>query len=323
MPRKKREGSGVHPGSECQNVRGSLPSPPPDIDAICGAIIDLQVRRKFVVKTETKCTNSVTGLTARMCGFDANADESSRKKVQDRAARIVANALAEKAQSEDDAEVAAVIAAELETVRQMLQPLWIRRSEIEKEMQRLAKSLIEGNALGGFIAATPGFTAFCLAVIVGEAGNLSNYASVRRLWRRLGFGMAQGHEQHAYSTWRKHGGLTKEDWIAAGYKPSRLGEIYGVVTMPLAMHKKKNKYGLVYEARRLRTMQTHPEWYLDKDGKPKVDKTGKPSSQHAHNDALRIMTKALIADLWSAWRGSKKAMESFSRLAPAELIAAE
>jgi hypothetical protein len=48
-------------------------------------------------------------------------------------------------------------------------------------------------------------------------------------------------------------------------------------------------YRLAYDARRVRTSETHADW----------------TKLHSHNDALRIMTKKLIADLWSAWRQAK------------------
>jgi len=45
-------------------------------------------------------------------------------------------------------------------------------------------------------------------------------------------------------------------------------------------------YRPVYDARRARTAMTHPEW----------------SAGHSHNDALRIVSKAILKDLWLAAR---------------------
>jgi hypothetical protein len=49
--------------------------------------------------------------------------------------------------------------------------------------------------------------------------------------------------------------------------------------------KPKGPYGHVYVARREKMKLAHPD-------RPKA---------HAKADAMRIMTKALVADLWMAW----------------------
>lgn len=268
------------------------------LDDICGALKDMQVLRKFVIGTEIKLLNTVAALTARMCGYEDH-DEEGREKNWRRAQGIISRALGGKSPKDDDVEIVAVIDAELNMIRKALEPITVRRDEIEKEMCRLAKLL----PVQRFIAATPGFSLIGLAVVIGEAGSLSNYAKISRLWRRLGYGMAPGHEKHAYSTWRKKGGLTAEDWMKAGYAPRRLGQIVGVVSVPLMMFKRKNRYGEVYDRRRARTLITHPEWYIDKNGKQKVNpKTGEPSSDHAKVDAERIAMKSFIRHLWREWR---------------------
>lgn len=72
--------------------------------------------------------------------------------------------------------------------------------------------------------------------------------------------------------------------------------------------KPKGPYGEVYAKRRARTAETHPDW----------------TKAHSHKDALRIMTKALIADLWSAWRAARKGVDPSVSVPPAPLpMAAE
>jgi hypothetical protein len=147
-------------------------------------------------------------------------------------------------------------------------------------------------------------------VVIGETGDLSNYAGVRKVWKRLGLAVYEG---RAYSTWRRKGGLTAEEWTAAGYKPTRLAEIFSCVTEPMAKHqiesaeksntgfgRPKGKYGEVYVKRREQTLPLcdDPEY----------------TRAHAQRDALRIMTKALIADLWSAWKGSVTTLAEVPRV---------
>ena len=264
----------------------------PEIDAL----IELQVRRKFIIKMDIANTNMLKALVARMCGFDPNGDEADRKRLWNRASKIVSTVFAGKPQKPEDLAVSRAIAPEMEMMRLMLQPLWARRAEVEDEMERLAAELPVYDRLD-----IAGFKAIGLAVIIAEAGNLSNYSTVRKLWRRLGLGMAKGHEAHAYSTWRRAGGLSAEDWTLAGYSPKRLGQVFGVVTVPLFMSKARNRYGDVYARRRARTAITHPEW----------------TKGHSDNDARRVMTKALISDLWSEWRRSIGIVAEESSAAPA------
>lgn len=275
-----------------------------EVDAACRGIVALQVKRKTVIATEVAATNTMTSFVARLCGFDVKDDEASREKTFSRAKAIIKQTLLEKPQKPEDERVVEAAERELTMIRHMLMPVKMRRKEIEEEMELLAADLPVWQHF-----AVPSFKECGLAVIIGEAGNLSNYSTERKLWRRLGFGMAPGHEAHAYSTWRKAGGLNAEEWTRAGYSPQRLGQIYGVVTVPLIMHKSRSKYGEIYAKRRAHTQVTHPEWWVDKDGKPKLDKDGKPRSDHGKFDAGRVMTKALIADLWSAWRRSGSRMD--------------
>jgi hypothetical protein len=275
---------------------------PDELNRICRRIQEFQVHRKHAIKLENKCMNAIIAMAARYCGYDANAEESARKKLFGRAERIVSRGLKGKPQDEADLDVAKEIQGELEMIALMLPPLVSHRARIEGEMDALAEELPGGE----LIAATPGFSRHGLAIIVGEAGNLLNYPKKGHLWRRLGLGLMPGKGQHAFSTWRMKGGLNSEEWETAGYSPQRLAQVYGVVTEQLIKFKAKSKYGEVYARRRARTLITHPEWYLDKDGNQKISKdTGEPSSAHAAKDAARVMVKALLRDLWSEWRRAR------------------
>lgn len=274
------------------------------IEETVNFIILRQVMRKYVIKLEVANLNTTSSYIARLCGFDATEDEESRAKVWARAKGIVKTAFNEKDQKPEDKKVADAAKHELAMAREMMLPLTTRREEIETEMECAATTL----PVSKFLENVPGVKAIGLAVIIGEAGNLSNYSSIRKLWRRLGFGMAEGHEAHAYSTWRMKGGLTADDWTRAGYSPKRLGQIYGVISVPLNMHKAKGKYGVVYNKRRAQTLVSHPEWYLDKNGKQKLSPKGEPSSAHAMNDAIRIMTKSFLKDLYTEWNRSMQSV---------------
>jgi hypothetical protein len=261
---------------------------------ICMSLMEHQVERKFAIQMEAGIVQRISARIVRAIGGSGD-DEAARKAAWKRAERIVHRAVAKKPkpQEEADREVAAILRSHLEMTRQALGPVTAFRDSVEERMREFAKK----TPVTGTIEATPGFNLLGVAVIIGEAGDLNRYSTVRKLWRRLGLGMAPGHEAHAYSTW-KWLGLPADEWERAGYSPKRLGQIYGVVTVPLVMHKSKSRYGAIYEARRAHTAIMHP---TVTSAECKADPI-RWTPSHSAMDAGRVITKALIADLWSEWR---------------------
>jgi hypothetical protein len=274
---------------------------------------ELQVRRKFCIKAATKLRNSVGALARRALGWSLELSEAERKKIEARASTITATAIAGKEQSAANREVFEVIAPELVVVRLALEPLETRRNEIELQMKKLTRKLPAYD----FMQGVAGFGELGLAVLVGESGDLSNYSGVRKLWKRLGLAPYEG---KACSTWRMKGGLTADEWTTLGYKPTRLAEIYSCVTEPMAKHqiesakksetefgKPAGKYGEIYVKRR--------EQLAGVEGMTRG---------HAQKDALRIMTKALVFDLWRAWNGSDASLDAaMERVARSTTLAAD
>jgi hypothetical protein len=179
-----------------------------------------------------------------------------------------------------------------------------------KEMAKLAALLPVWESFGKAIR---GFGEVSLAVIVAEAGDLSDYDSDAKLWKRMGLAPGQN---------RVPPGLSREDrakaWITRGYSPKRRSQMWNVgaalIKAQVRVVKDADgkdtgeriaigKYGEVFLRRKLHTQQTHREWWRDKDGNPKLDpKTGRPTSDHGNKDAQHYMEKRLLRDLWRAWR---------------------
>lgn len=272
-------------------------------------IVGLARRRTWFIKLQTKTTNAagarVRGVLQQQSGSDTD-QEAIRK----RAGKIVAAATGSKAwrevggarvrdvlagQSEADRGIAELVMVELAAAAAVLDTLKPRRDEIEDAMRKAVRLL----PAYAFAKSVPGLGDLGFAVLVGHAGDLAGYLRSDQLCKRLGlapFRRDDG-ETRACSTWRMKGGLTAADWEACGYKPDRLGDIFGCVTDPLfrkqwrageagATGTAAGRYGAAYAARRERTAQTHPEW----------------SKMQAHRDALRVMTQRLVRDLWWAWR---------------------
>jgi len=257
---------------------------------ISETIIALQVKRKWAIKLAIKLKNSTRSLARRYCGFRWDIDETERAKVSKRAAGIVDRALAGKEQLPNDADIASVMVAELKLLELTLGPVEDRRNVIEKEMVRLAKQL----PVYPWAKAVAGLGEIGLAVTVGEAGDISKYPNIRHLWKRLGLAPYEG---RAMSNW--HGNeLNADEWTAAGYSSKRRAEIFACVGESLGKHQlgsaakagtdfsvAKGPYGEIYVARRNHCLTTHPDW----------------SRGHLHGDAMRVMTKAVLKDIWREW----------------------
>jgi hypothetical protein len=149
-----------------------------------------------------------------------------------------------------------------------------------KEMERLAELLPVWKAFGEGVR---GFGRGSLAVIVAEAGDLANYSTKSKLWKRMGLavmeGMRQGHVPK---------GLSRDDrnaaYIEHGYSPKRRSRVWNIGDALI----KGNGDG-VYRAAYLK----RKEYELARD--PEMPKI------HAHRRAQRYMEKRLLRDLWRAW----------------------
>ena len=270
------------------------------IDDLCNLIMELHVRRKYCIKLHNKQTNAAWALAGRYLGIRKDMPEAERERINKQATRVVYNFLNEKPGHLDDLSVLSKM-ADLDVTAASLVPLENRRHEIELKMMRHSRKL----PVSKWAKNVRGLGELGLAVVIGEAGNLSRFPHPRMLWKRLGLAPYSG---KAMSNW--HGAqLTDEEWTAAGYNKKRRAEIHACVGEPLfraqtqsATNPADGPYRIAYDVRRAQCEAVHTDW----------------TKGHLHGDALRIMTKALLSDLWSEWRGSMGSLKAMISVAPAD-----
>lgn len=135
-----------------------------------------------------------------------------------------------------------------------------------------------------------------LGQLLGETGDLSNYSSVAKVWKRMGLAVVNGHRQQNWSATRK--GFTKSENVEMaqqmGYKARRRSLMH-VIGSNL-IRAKNPYYRSVYDARKEYELERLP----DKD--PVTGKKNKSKKSHAHARALRYMEKRFLKDLWKQWR---------------------
>jgi hypothetical protein len=244
------------------------------------ALAELQQRRKDYIQTINGNTNRARAFVRRALGWNPNDDEAGREKVNASAAKIVAAAFAGKGCALPEVET------DLEVIAQSIAPLQKMRDGIEKDMKKIAKRLPAWK----WAENVRGLGELGFAVIVAECGDLSKYANPAKVWKRLGLAPVEKNGvTMAASNWRMKGGLSADDWTAIGYSPRRRAEVYACIGDPLFRQQTviSGPYRQAYDRRRARTAETHPDW----------------SKGHSHGDALRVMTKELLRDLWAAWNG--------------------
>jgi len=221
-------------------------------------------QRCFAMEQRKRIDLSLGSFLRMMLGWSLNLPEKDRKRIAEQAADIAESG---------EGEWAAIVAAS-GLAREPFED--IERRAV-KEMEKLAKALPVWSQFGEEVR---GFGAVSLAVIVAEAGDLSNYATHSRLWKRMGLAVMDGVRQGGLG---KNAG--KEAWIAHGYNPARRSKVF-MIGDSLIKGNRDGVYRTTYLARKEYELVRDPEM--------------KPIQ--AHRRAQRYMEKRLLRDLWKAWR---------------------
>jgi hypothetical protein len=175
-------------------------------------------------------------------------------------------------------------------------PLLIARDAISEEREaaekRLAKAAKQLPAFA-WVEATRGISAVSFGQIIGECGDLSNYANPAKVWKRMGLAVFDGERQRRVAD--------AELAVKYGYSPRRRSIMY--VVGENLIRANNPDYRAIYDARKAYEIERAPDM--------------KPA--HSHNRAKRYIEKRLLRDLWRAWRAATKPEATFPRLPPAEV----
>jgi hypothetical protein len=156
-------------------------------------------------------------------------------------------------------------------------PLIEARESIKKhrlKAERLCAKLAEQLPVyKTFIEPVVGLGALGLAQIIGECGDLRNYANPAKLWKRMGLAVIDG---------KAHKRVKGEQ---TGYSPERRAVIFRIADSLL---RQQNAFKELYVTRKVFEQQKVPEG-------PKM---------LWHRRSQRYVQKRLLRDLWRAWRVS-------------------
>ncbi|MCB8880111.1 hypothetical protein ACELLULO517_07680 [Acidisoma cellulosilytica] len=309
------QGSGESPADNARAIsslptNSSVPELRPSssaVAAIVGELVELQKQRRLCIKTQSRLDRSIEAFMARFLGYapdmEAEASKALWKRV--RAARVAIekggrpvrdshHTAAPSAGGDghrglgDPGSFALAACVPMVLLSAQSRESWdVHRKNVEKRMRTLAKAL----PAYPWAQQVKGFGDLGLSIILGETGDLSLYATKERVWKRLGLAVIEGQRQGRRTN--------AEEAAIHGYSPSRRAELWTICTDSMFRHQwaaekddraagPKGPYGEVYARRRVNTREREG-WSLG----------------HQHADACRVMTKALVEDLWRVWNGKE------------------
>ena len=251
----------------------------------------LQRQRQFCITSQSRIDRACESFIARVIGFDVGAEEKARKEVFKRASdfrKEVEKAGGGGQSRHDDPEAVALSACiPIALNSAIARAAWDGlRDQAEKEMRRLAKTL----PAYPWVQSVRGFGDLGFAIVCGETGDLTTYATKERVWKRLGLAVIDGVRQQRRSN--------AEEAAAHGYSPKRRAEVWTVADSMF-----RAQWRGVREDAPAHALGPYGEVYARRKAQTSASESRGWTPKHIDNDARRIMTKRLIEDLWRVSNG--------------------
>lgn len=216
------------PNASLSGANGGIPPQPkktdqgesPDVAGIIQTLQERQRERSVIMKSRIMQSNRLIHVIAGTLGYHSGMkDEKERTKKFAEAEAIIEGVIA----GARDHKYKQVIIATSAAVKNFI---GVQRG-IEAQMVKCVKQLPIVNWV--LDKKRRGFGLLGLAIVIGECGDLLNYANPGKLWRRMGCApyTFQG-QTHMGATWRagKEGKLHTEQWKEFGYSPRRRSIAY-------------------------------------------------------------------------------------------------
>jgi hypothetical protein len=261
-------------------VRDSQSSIEPQPRDTIPQLIELWKRRQAWHRAEKSLTLAASAYCRRICharGIQKGMtkEEKAENKIRLKRAQDMLERIEKGAEllDKDDHDAANVVVALL----MGREPIRNLRKAVEKPIEQLAEQL----PVWQWCKPIRGIGPLALASLIGEAGDIGSYKSVGAVWKRFGLGLVDGIRQQRI----------KGDPIAAkahGYSPSRRSVAWNVGACLLRSQNDTDYYKAYYNEEKLRQAG-------------KLHKGEPLTKGHAHNRAMRHMTKRFLRELHLNW----------------------
>jgi hypothetical protein len=256
MPTVPASGAGVQ-SSSANSASAELTSAP---DPLVDIIRALHRERQFHLKQKNRILTACQAYLRTMLGWRLDLPDKERKAIERQASKLM---------DEPTGNFRKVV----EASQKAAEPFEDSQKMLTKKIERAA----EGLPVWQFAKDIRGFGALSLGLIVGEAGDLANYPTKSKLWKRMCVGLVDGRRQGNPGT-----GADADEWVRHGYKPARRALLWQIGANLIMLN--DGEYRAVYLSRK--------DFELARGVK----------KLHAHNRAKRYMEKRLLRDLWQAWK---------------------
>lgn len=250
---------------------------------ICNRIQIEQRNRAALLKSRIMLENRLTANVAGFMGYKPSDDEKQREKQWTEASELIEQIASREIESHR-------LQGLIFGARQGIDVFDIEVKAFEKEMVKLASELPV--AEWAKLPEQRGFGLLSLAVLIGETGDLSNYANPAKVWRRMGCApFTSRGKTFMGATWKggKQGALTADEWSEFGYSPRRRSIAY-VIGENLMKQNQSGPYRKRYDEVKAKAADAHEDW--------------KPLRCHRH--AMLLAVKLLLKNLWCEWNGDHR-----------------
>jgi hypothetical protein len=260
-----------------------------NVATISAELQTLQRNRAVVLKSRNMQANRLQALVAgECCGYSSSMKEKDRLAAFQKAAKLI---------KEIDAggNVQSRINGVVKVTLVGINAFNDMKDSLEKEMVACAKKL----PIFDWVQKPEqrGFGPLFLAIVIGETGDLCNYANPAKVWRRLGCApWAFNGKTLMGATWRsgREGKLPAEEWEAFGYSPRRRSISYligeGIVKLNGLVEgsaRPCGPYRTRYDCAKALIKSKHPDY----------------SDLRCHRHGMLLATKMLLKNLWWEWNG--------------------
>lgn len=240
----------------------------------------LQKQRAWYIKTKNMVSNRLQATVAGTIGYHSGLKEAERAKLFTEAGKLVKRV----ACGEEDSDHKPLIL----TTQMAIDGFEEMRKSIETQMKSVAKELPVHDWVEH--EQQRGFGTLFLAIVIGETGDLANYANPGKVWRRMGCApWTKNDETLMGATWRgrsKSKTQTKlhaADWEEYGYSPRRRSISYligdGIVKNNKSIYRER------YETKKAELQEKHPDY----------------NKMRCHLHGMLLATKLLLKNLWLEW----------------------
>ncbi len=291
------------------------------VASISQELQSLQRQRAWHLKSRNMVANRLQATVAGTMGYHSSMPVKERLKLFKEASilidKIVAGEVKPKSEGLMSMELVRTTAEAIAGFDKM-------KRDLEKKMAVLAKQL----PVAAWVSSLDqrGFGILFLGIIIGETGDLANYANPAKVWRRLGCApFTKDNETLMGATWKSRGGRKKgqtklhaEDWEEFGYSPRRRSISY-LIGEGIVKQNGEGPYRVRYDEAKALAAENHPDWTRCSvcKGTKKNAKGGKCSNckgtgivmMHCHLHGMLLATKLLLKNLWIEWNNGDRSYD--------------